>query len=149
MNSLVTAYSNRADLNHNADEFLKMLPDIPTPKLNRKTDFREVKGFRIFDTNTLSVALKKALECRKCLFQGGSLDLTELNPEFVQEGAGSQFAFTCSKCTKATVFTNSPFSQAFPANYSINKHLMSLLGPKPYYKLVKFLRNGDSKVISK
>ena len=66
--------------------------------------------------------------------------LYELDPSVCHDDLATQLTFTCTLCSTATTFPNSPFSEIYPQNYSVNKHLLPMLGPKAYFELVQFVQ---------
>lgn len=78
-------------------------------------------------------------------YSGGApnISLLELPAHRSQIGLATHLILRCSVCTKSTVFPNSAFSRQYPANYSINKLMLPLLGPASYYKLTNFLQSTE------
>ena len=74
------------------------------------------------------------------IFSGGKVLLYELDPAACHDDLATQLTFQCSLCQTATTFPNSPFSEIYPQNYSVNKHLLPMLGPKAYFELVQFVQ---------
>ena len=95
---------------------------------------------------------------------GARLSLTEVAPVPLQEDLVARLALTCTSCNRvsvvvaavavfcvryylscisphqATIFPTSPFCEVYPANYTVNKELLKLLGPEAFFKLAKYLQ---------
>ncbi len=79
-----------------------------------------------------------------CL-SGGRLELNEVSPDTLQDDLACQLSLTCSLCSKATIFPNSNFSSTYPQNYTVNKSLLSDLGPRAYFQLAQFVQKPSEK----
>ncbi len=51
-----------------------------------------------------------------------------------------RYYLSCISPHQATIFPTSPFCEVYPANYTVNKELLKLLGPEAFFKLAKYLQ---------
>ena len=111
------------------------LPPVQKPQMSKENSYSVAKGYRIIDTNLMSLALKTAQSCGH-----GTLLLAENNSSLTRTDLASQLGFICSTCGAQTMFTTSSFSVEEPSNYTINKLLISRLGISSYSTLVNELK---------
>ena len=111
------------------------LPPVQKPHMSKENSYSMAKGYKIIDTNLMSLALKTAQSCGH-----GTLLLAENNSSLTRTDLASQLGFICSTCGAQTMFTTSSFSVEEPSNYTINKLLISRLGTSSYSTLVNELK---------
>ncbi len=121
-------------------DLVSMLDGVGEPTLDKfGGKFLKTAGYRIIDLRLLRMGLEI---CQTCTHN--KMTIAEMTPEVEgnQEDLVTRLAFVCGVCGPKAIFPTSPFSKAFPSNYSLNKLLLPLIGPTAYFHLSSFLQHN-------